>query len=88
MSRYAGVTLRGDETVDELRQALRTAGHHPASPRSSAELGRVLFFPVFLDHVEALLPLQPAWAGFVDAAATGGALRLAAAAVPWLGPVR
>lgn len=58
MSRYAGVTLRGDETVDELRQALHAAGHHPSEPSDRPPSWDELFFPVFLDHVEPCL-MQP-----------------------------
>ncbi len=59
MLRYAGVTLRGDETVDALRQALHAAGHRPSEPRDRPPTWDELFFPVFLDHVEPCLLKPP-----------------------------
>jgi lysyl-tRNA synthetase class 2 len=59
MSRYAGVALRGDETVAQLRQALHAAGHHPSEPSDRPPSWDDLFFPVFLDHVEPHLAQPP-----------------------------
>jgi lysyl-tRNA synthetase class 2 len=59
MSRYAGVTLRGDETVAELRRALHAAGHQPSEPSERPASWDELFFPVFLDHVEPCLVQPP-----------------------------
>jgi len=67
MARHAGVTLRGDESLDELAQAITSAGHSlpPAGP--SPLTWDELFFHIFLDHVEPKLfapetktaPLRP-----------------------------
>jgi len=57
MKRYAGVTLRGDESVAELALALRSAGHSVKERGSDGNLlsWDDLFFTVFLDHVEPRL---------------------------------
>src|SRR6185369_13395314 len=57
MQKYAGVALRGDESVAELIAALRAAGHPAKELDSQGQpLGwDDLFFAVFLDHVEPRL---------------------------------
>lgn len=58
MKQHAGVTLRGDETTDELRACLTAAGHRV--PAGSDVPWDDLFFGVFLDHVEPKLSLAAA----------------------------
>lgn len=55
MARHAGVTLRGDESLDELAQAIESAGHRLPSPGPSPLTWDELFFHIFLDHVEPKL---------------------------------
>lgn len=57
MERYAGVKLRGDESISELALALQKAGHQVAERDAAGKsLGwDDLFFSVFLDHVEPRL---------------------------------
>ena len=55
MARYAGVTLRGDESLDELTAALSAAGHRPTPPGPTPLTWDERFFSVFLDHVEPQL---------------------------------
>ncbi len=57
MQTYAGVILRGDESVSELLLALRAAGHALKAHDSAGQplSWDDLFFSVFLDHVEPKL---------------------------------
>ena len=48
LSRFAGTTLRGDESVDELRDLAARADCHPGTAATWDDI----FFQVFLDRVE------------------------------------
>ena len=59
MQRHAGVTLRGDESRDELRAALARGGHLISDGAFARAAWDDLFFGVFLDHVEPRLAEAP-----------------------------
>ena len=59
MARHAGVHLRGDETIDELAQAIQAGGHRLPPPGQGPLTWDELFFHVFLDHVEPKLFAPP-----------------------------